>query len=85
MDPDNPYRYLEVRGRVAEITEEGADEHIDKMAKKYMGLDKYPASTARRAARVVQDQARAHESDGLRLQFYLKSSSERVMAVRSAA
>ena len=42
MDPDNPYRYLEVRGRVAEITEEGAEEHIDKMAKKYMGIDKYP-------------------------------------------
>ena len=42
MDPDNPYRYLEVRGRVADITEEGADEHIDKMAKKYMGKDKYP-------------------------------------------
>ncbi len=42
MDPDNPYRYLEVRGRVAEITEEGAEEHIDKMAKKYMGVDKYP-------------------------------------------
>jgi PPOX class probable F420-dependent enzyme len=42
MDPENPYRYLEVRGRVAEITEEGADEHIDKMAKKYMGKDKYP-------------------------------------------
>lgn len=42
MDPDNPYRYLEVRGRVVEITEEGAEEHIDKMAKKYMGLDKYP-------------------------------------------
>ena len=42
MDPDNPYRYLEVRGRVAEITEEGADEHIDKMAKKYMGVEKYP-------------------------------------------
>jgi len=42
MDPDNPYRYLEIRGRVAEITEEGADQHIDKMAKKYMGVDKYP-------------------------------------------
>lgn len=42
QDPDNPYRYLEVRGKVAEITEEGAGEHIDKMAKKYMGLDKYP-------------------------------------------
>ncbi|MFY9608991.1 MAG: PPOX class F420-dependent oxidoreductase [Blastocatellia bacterium] len=42
MDPDNPYRYLEVRGRVAEITEEGADQHIDRMAKKYMGVEKYP-------------------------------------------
>jgi PPOX class probable F420-dependent enzyme len=42
QDPDNPYRYLEVRGRVEEITEDGADQHIDKMAKKYMGVDKYP-------------------------------------------
>jgi PPOX class probable F420-dependent enzyme len=42
QDPDNPYRYLEVRGRVEEITEEGADKHIDKMAKKYLDLDKYP-------------------------------------------
>ncbi len=41
-DPDNPYRYLEVRGAVVEITEEGADDHIDSMAKKYMGVDKYP-------------------------------------------
>jgi PPOX class probable F420-dependent enzyme len=42
QDPDNPYRYLEIRGRVTEITEDGADEHIDKMAKKYMGVDRYP-------------------------------------------
>ena len=42
VDPDNPYRYLEIRGRVVEITEEGADAHIDKMAKKYLGVDKYP-------------------------------------------
>jgi PPOX class probable F420-dependent enzyme len=41
-DPDNPFRYLEVRGRVAERTLKGADAHIDKMAKKYMGVDKYP-------------------------------------------
>ena len=41
-DPDNPYRYLEVRGKVVEITEQGAGEHIDKMARKYMGVDKYP-------------------------------------------
>ena len=42
MDPDNPYRYVEVRGTVTSITEEGADAHIDSMAKKYMGQDKYP-------------------------------------------
>jgi PPOX class probable F420-dependent enzyme len=42
IDPDNPYRYLQVQGHVAEITEAGADQHIDKMAKKYLGLDKYP-------------------------------------------
>jgi len=42
MDPDNPYRYLEIRGRVKERTREGADQHIDAMAKKYLGQDKYP-------------------------------------------
>ena len=41
-DPDNPYRAVMVRGKVVKITEEGADAHIDKMAKKYLGLDKYP-------------------------------------------
>ena len=42
VDPDNPYRYVEIRGRVVEMTEKGATEHIDKMAKKYLGKDKYP-------------------------------------------
>ena len=42
IDPDNPYRYLEVCGKVEEITNEGASAHIDKMAKKYLGQDKYP-------------------------------------------
>ena len=41
MDPDNPYRYVQVRGRVAEITEAGADAHIDALAKKYTGQDRY--------------------------------------------
>ena len=41
-DPDNPYRYLEVRGRVAERTKNGAEEHIDALAKRYLGKDKYP-------------------------------------------
>lgn len=41
-DPDNPYRYLEIRGTVEEIVEEGADAHIDALTMKYMGLDSYP-------------------------------------------
>lgn len=42
VDPDNPYRHLSIRGRVVEITENGADEHIDKLARKYLGVDRYP-------------------------------------------
>jgi PPOX class probable F420-dependent enzyme len=42
LDPENPYRYMEIRGRVVEITEGGADAHIDRMAKKYLGKDRYP-------------------------------------------
>ena len=42
QDPDNPYRYLQVRGRVKHMTEQGADAHIDALAKKYLGQDKYP-------------------------------------------
>jgi hypothetical protein len=39
---ENPYSYVQVRGRVVEITPEGADAHIDKMAKKYLNKDSYP-------------------------------------------
>ncbi|HEY7954162.1 MAG: PPOX class F420-dependent oxidoreductase [Polyangia bacterium] len=41
-DPDNPYRHIAIRGRIANITEEGADAHINGLAKKYLGQDKYP-------------------------------------------
>jgi hypothetical protein len=44
LDPDNPYRYLQIRGRVRKVTEEGAAAHIDSLAKKYIGQDKYPRS-----------------------------------------
>ncbi len=39
---ENPYQYVEVRGRVVEITEKGGEEGIDAMSKKYLGQDKYP-------------------------------------------
>jgi hypothetical protein len=42
QDPDNPYRYVEIRGRVVEATERGADAHIDAMATKYLGQERYP-------------------------------------------
>ena len=42
QDPDNPYCYLQIRGRVAVATEQGADAHIDALAKKYLGQDRYP-------------------------------------------
>ena len=41
QDPANPYRYLQIRGRVTEITEQGADAHIDALAGKYTGIFKY--------------------------------------------
>jgi PPOX class probable F420-dependent enzyme len=43
-DPENPYRYIQIRGRVGHVTEDGADAHIDSLAKKYLGKDKYPFS-----------------------------------------
>lgn len=46
LDPDNPYRYMQVRGKVTRVTEEGAGAHIDSLAKKYLGKDKYPWSRA---------------------------------------
>jgi PPOX class probable F420-dependent enzyme len=42
LDPENPYRHLAIRGRVVDVTEQGADAHIDSLAKKYLGQDRYP-------------------------------------------
>ena len=36
-DPDDPSRYFEVRGRVVEVTEDGAREHIDELSQRYIG------------------------------------------------
>lgn len=38
----NPYEMVTIRGTVEEITEKNADAHVDKLAKRYLGLDKYP-------------------------------------------
>jgi PPOX class probable F420-dependent enzyme len=42
MSQENPYAHALVRGRVVEVTNDGAEEHIDRLAKKYLGRDKYP-------------------------------------------
>ncbi len=42
VDPNNPYNMVTIRGKVIEQTTNGADEHIDKLAKRYLGVDKYP-------------------------------------------
>jgi PPOX class probable F420-dependent enzyme len=44
-NPENPYQFVEVRG-TASGTTEGADEHIDRLAKKYLGVDPYPSRRA---------------------------------------
>jgi PPOX class probable F420-dependent enzyme len=42
INPENVFHWIEVRGTVTEITEEGGDAHIDALAKKYLGADSYP-------------------------------------------
>ena len=42
IDPDNPYRYLEIRGTVVRVDDDSSNQFINSMAKKYMGLDEYP-------------------------------------------
>lgn len=42
VDSQNPWRYAVVRGKVVEQVHEGADDHIDRMAQKYLGQEKYP-------------------------------------------
>jgi hypothetical protein len=42
QNPDNPYEHVEIRGKVVDVTPKGGAESIDSLAKKYMGVDKYP-------------------------------------------
>jgi PPOX class probable F420-dependent enzyme len=43
LDAENPYRYLSLWGEVVELTEEGAEDHIDALARQYMDVDTYPS------------------------------------------
>ncbi|MBI1828458.1 MAG: PPOX class F420-dependent oxidoreductase [Thaumarchaeota archaeon] len=42
VDQNNPYNMVTIRGKVIEQTSSDADDHIDKLAKRYLGVDKYP-------------------------------------------
>ena len=42
VDPENPYKWVGMQGTVVEVTENGAEEHIDALANKYLGVDSYP-------------------------------------------
>jgi len=53
MDPEDPYRYVSVRGRVEEVTKEGADEHADRLAQAYMGVEEYPNREEEDGDRVI--------------------------------
>ncbi len=41
LDPDDPYRYIQIRGEVVENTEQGAVDHINRLSAKYTGNPKY--------------------------------------------
>ncbi|KYH27734.1 pyridoxamine 5'-phosphate oxidase [Halalkalicoccus paucihalophilus] len=53
LDPEDPYTYLSIRGEVAEITEEGAVDHIDELARRYMDVEEYPFHDEEGGERVI--------------------------------
>jgi PPOX class probable F420-dependent enzyme len=62
FDQNNPYSSASIRGKVVEITEKGAEEHIDKMNMKYHGTPKYPYHTPNDPRVVIRVEAkRIHE------------------------
>jgi PPOX class probable F420-dependent enzyme len=42
LDPGDPYRYVSVRGEVVAVTEDGAVEHANELARRYMDVEQYP-------------------------------------------
>lgn len=64
QDPDNPYRHVSIRGRVVQITEDGADAHIDKLTKKYINQDRYPYRGAGEVRVIYKIQPEAAHSMG---------------------
>ena len=59
---ENPYEFAEIRGRVREKTTEDAFDHIDRLAKKYIGQDKYPY----------------HQPGDVRVKFFVDADSAKI-------
>jgi PPOX class probable F420-dependent enzyme len=53
LDPEDAYRWCSVRGEVTAITEDGAVEHIDELARRYMDVEEYPNHDAEDTPRVI--------------------------------
>ncbi len=64
LDPDDPYRWLAVDG-TSELTTEGADAQIDRLAKKYLDKDEYPWRTPEEQRVTVRVQPRRIDASGL--------------------
>ncbi|QIS11546.1 PPOX class F420-dependent oxidoreductase [Nocardia arthritidis] len=60
LDPDDPYRYLEVRGRVVKIEPDPEKAFLDQLARKYLDLDTYPYEQRRNVERVILHIQPAH-------------------------
>ena len=69
LDPDNPYRYIQIRGRVGHVTEEGASAHIDSLAKKYLGKDKYPWAEPGQVRIIFEIEPTAVQAQGSALSY----------------
>ncbi|WP_312909206.1 PPOX class F420-dependent oxidoreductase [Natronosalvus caseinilyticus] len=52
-DPEDPYRYLSIRGEVEEVTAEGAVEHIDELTRRYFEREEYPHHGEEAGERVI--------------------------------
>lgn len=62
-DPDNPYRYLSIRGEVIERREEGARDHLDSLAERYTGQPTYPGPSGQeRVVLVIRPDAVSGQS-----------------------
>jgi PPOX class probable F420-dependent enzyme len=64
VDWEKPYTWAQIRGRVVQQTTKDADKHIDKLAKKYLGLNKYPWGDKKRTIAKIVPGNVAWEEEG---------------------